>query len=250
MSDLVLRVQTERTTEADQEMHEMAKDDFPRLKSGIPGLDEMIEGGFPFPSVILVAGSAGSGKTTFAQKFLFSGAEAGEQGLFISTLSEPAQWMLRYVSRFEFAKAEYYGREMVYYDLGDAIRSHTASELLGLIDDKVAEVMPQRIVIDPITVVGTMMKDDYRVFAFDLVNRLKNWQAVTLLTGEVHPGELYPAEISYAVDGVILLMLSDEGDARRKYLEVLKMRGTNHLTGRLSVDITQKDGVIVLKARF
>ncbi len=228
----------------------MGEDEFPRLKSGIPGLDEMIEGGFPFPSVILVAGSAGSGKTTLAQKFLFAGAEAGEQGLFISTLSEPAQWMLRYMQRFDFAKPEYYGREMVYYDMGDAIRKHTASELLGLIDDKVAEVMPQRIVIDPITVVGTMMKEDYRVFAFDLATRLKNWQAVTLLTGEVRPGEMYPAEISYAADGVILLMLSEEGDARRKYIEVLKMRGTNHLTGRQSVDITRRDGVVVLKARF
>jgi circadian clock protein KaiC len=50
----------------------MANVAFPRIESGIPGLDEMIEGGFPFPSVILVAGSAGSGKTTFAQRFLFA----------------------------------------------------------------------------------------------------------------------------------------------------------------------------------
>ena len=42
----------------------------------------MIEGGFPFPSVVLAAGSAGAGKTTFAQKFLFESAERGEQGLF------------------------------------------------------------------------------------------------------------------------------------------------------------------------
>jgi len=210
----------------------------------------MIEGGFPFPSVVLVAGSAGAGKTTFAQKFLFSGAEKGEQGLYISTLSEPAQWMLRYASQFEFAKPEFYGKEVVYYDLGTELRKHAGSEILDLIDAKIAEVMPTRIVIDPITVVGTMLKDDYRIFAFDLTTRLKNWQAVTLLTGEVRPGEMYPAEISYAVDGVILLMLSDEGDARRKYIEVLKMRGTNHLTGKQSVDITRKDGVIVLKARF
>ncbi|MBU1913849.1 MAG: KaiA-binding protein, partial [Candidatus Thermoplasmatota archaeon] len=65
----------------------MAQSPFPRIESGIPGLDEMIEGGFPFPSVILVAGGAGSGKTTFAQKFLFAGADKGEQGLFFSTLS-------------------------------------------------------------------------------------------------------------------------------------------------------------------
>jgi circadian clock protein KaiC len=228
----------------------MAQAAFPRIESGIPGLDEMIEGGFPFPSVILVAGSAGAGKTTFAQKFLFAGADKGEQGLFFSTLSEPAQWMLRYAAQFDFVKPEYYGKEVVYCDLGNMLRHCTGEELLAYIDQKVAEVMPQRIVIDPITVVGNMLKDDYRVFAFDLTTRLKNWQATTMLTGEVRPGEMYPAEMSYAVDGVILLMLSDEGDARRKYIEVLKMRGTNHLTGKQSVDITRKDGVIVLKARF
>ena len=228
----------------------MAPIPFPRMNSGIPGLDDMIEGGFPFPSVILVAGSAGAGKTTFAQRFLFAGAEKGEQCLFFSTLSEPAQWMLRYASQFEFIKPEYYGKSVIYEDLGTLLRNCTRDQLLDYIDDKVAEVMPQRIVIDPITVVGTMLKDDYRLFAFELTTRLKNWQATTLLTGEVKPGEMYPAEMSYAVDGVILLMLSDEGDARRKYIEVLKMRGTNHLTGKQSVDITSKDGVIVLKARF
>lgn len=228
----------------------MTQSPFARIESGIPGLDEMIEGGFPFPSVILVAGGAGSGKTTFAQKFLFAGAEKGEQGLFFSTLSEPAQWMLRFAAQFDFVKPQYFGRELVYCDLGNIIRKCTSEELLNFIDQKVAEVMPQRIVIDPITVVGTMMKDDYRVFAFDLTTRLKNWQATTLLTGEVRPGEMYPAEISYSVDGVILLLLSDEPEARRKYIEILKMRGTNHLTGKQSVDITRKDGIIVLKARF
>ncbi len=228
----------------------MATIPFPRINSGIPGLDDMIEGGFPFPSVILVAGSAGAGKTTFAQRFLFAGAEKGEQCLYFSTLSEPAQWMLRYASQFDFIKPEYYGKSVIYEDLGNLLKDCTRDKLLDYIDEKVAQVMPQRIVIDPITVVGTMLKDDYRLFAFELTTRLKNWQATTLLTGEVRPGEMYPAEMSYAVDGVILLMLSDEGDARRKYIEVLKMRGTNHLTGKQSVDITRKEGVVVLKARF
>ncbi|MBM4237555.1 MAG: hypothetical protein FJ151_03620, partial [Euryarchaeota archaeon] len=67
--------------------------DLARIPSGIPGLDEMIEGGFPFPSVILVSGTAGTGKTTLALKFLCQGAERGERGLYITTLSEPTQWM-------------------------------------------------------------------------------------------------------------------------------------------------------------
>lgn len=220
------------------------------METGILGLDDMIEGGFPFPSVILLAGSAGTGKTTFAQKFLFTGAEKGEQSLYFTTLSEPTQWMLRYSSKFSYVKKEYFGKEIIYVDMGAMLRDASAHDILSFIDDKIAETMPQRIVIDPITVVGTMIKEDYRIFLFDLTNRLKNWQAVTLLTGEVKPGELYPSEVAYAVDGVLLLMLSDEDDARRKYIEILKMRGTNHLTGRQSIDITSEDGIIVLKARF
>jgi len=221
-----------------------------RLTSGIPGLDEMIEGGFPFPSVILVSGSAGTGKTTFALKFLCEGAARGEKGLYFTTLSEPTQWMLRYASQFDFLDPEYFGEEIIYHDLGYNIKEMEPSQLLSTIEEKIAEVIPQRIVIDPITVVGEIMGGDYRSFLFDLTNRLKNWNATSVLTGEVKPDELYPPEISYAVDGIILLMLLEEGGSRRKYLEVLKMRGTNHITGRQSTDITKKDGILVLKARF
>lgn len=221
-----------------------------RIPSGIPGLDEMIEGGFPFPSVILVSGSAGTGKTTFALKYLCEGARRGEVGLYFTTLSEPTQWMLRYASQFEFLNPDYFGREIIYEDLGFQLVDPDSEKLLSKIEDKIAEVMPQRIVIDPITVVGGLLRENYRTFLFELTNRLKNWNATTLLTGEVKPDELYPPEISYAVDGIILLMFSEEGGARRKYLEVLKMRGTHHVTGRQSIDITRTDGVVVLKARF
>jgi circadian clock protein KaiC len=46
-----------------------------RVKSGINGLDEMMQGGLPFPSTVLVAGSAGTGKTTFALQFLAQGVK-------------------------------------------------------------------------------------------------------------------------------------------------------------------------------
>ncbi len=221
-----------------------------RISSGISGLDDMMKGGFPFPSVVLVAGSAGTGKTTFGMKFLIEGANKGEQGLFLTTLSEPTQWMLRYASQFDFIKKEYFGREILYEDMGLMLQRDGYEELLDFVDDKIAEVMPQRIVIDPITVVGAFFEEDYRLFLFELTNLLKNWQAVTVLTGEVNPGETYPAQISYAVDSVILLTMMEEEENRRKYLEVLKMRGTNHMTGRRPFTITQEEGVVVLKSRF
>ena len=46
-----------------------------RIPAGIPGLDEAIEGGFPSPSVLLLVGEPGTGKTTFAMQSLFHGAK-------------------------------------------------------------------------------------------------------------------------------------------------------------------------------
>lgn len=224
--------------------------EFRRISTGVKGLDEMVEGGFPFPSVALVAGGAGTGKTTFAMSFLTEGARKGEQGLFFTTLSEPTQWMLRYASQFGFIDKDYFGNEIKYEDIGLLLQKEGSEELLDFIDDKIAETMPQRIVIDPITVVGSFLEESYRSFLFELTNLLKNWQAVSILTGEVEPDEPYPAEITYAVDSVVLLSMIEEEGSRRKYLEVLKMRGTDHTTGRQPISITTSDGIVVLKSRF
>ncbi|MEF8873935.1 MAG: ATPase domain-containing protein [Candidatus Thermoplasmatota archaeon] len=223
---------------------------FKRISTGVKGLDEMVAGGFPFPSVGLIAGGAGTGKTTFAMSFLMEGAENGEQCLFFTTLSEPSQWMLRYAGQFDFINKDFFGDEIKYEDIGLLLQKEGYEELIDHIDDKIAEVMPQRIVIDPITVVGEFYKENYRTFLFELTNLLKNWQAVTLLTGEVAPEEHYPPEITYAVDSVILLSMLEEEGTRRKYLEVLKMRGTDHTTGKQPISITSSDGIVVLKSRF
>lgn len=212
--------------------------DFVRIESGIPGLDEMLEGGFPFPSTILVAGNPGTGKTTFGLQFLFEGASRGEQGLYFTTFSEPTQWMLRFTSRYKFVNKDYLGNEIKYLDLSSVIKKQP-HKLLDFIEDKIAEIMPQRIVIDPITVVDHLLNLNYREFLYDLSASLKNWQAVTILTGESKPNEDYPIDIAYTADGVIILSNIEYEDGRRKYLEILKMRGSDHTTGKHAVDLSK-----------
>src|SRR4030042_409567 len=77
-----------------------------RKTTGIPGLDGMLQGGFPFPAAILVAGEPGTGKTTFAVQSLFHGAKGNEKGLYITAISEP-QWLLpKLLSSFSFFNHE------------------------------------------------------------------------------------------------------------------------------------------------
>src|SRR5215471_9415537 len=58
-----------------------------RLSTGIEGLDDILEGGFPAQRMYLIEGEPGTGKTTLALHFLMEGARKGEPGLYI-TLSE------------------------------------------------------------------------------------------------------------------------------------------------------------------
>jgi len=58
-----------------------------RVATGIPGFDEMLEGGFPAGSLISLAGRPGTGKTIFGSQFLYYGAkEHGEPGMYVSML--------------------------------------------------------------------------------------------------------------------------------------------------------------------
>ncbi len=218
-------------------------EDFNRVTSGIPGLDEMIEGGFPFPSTILVAGSTGTGKTTFALQFLFEGAKIGENGVYFSTFSEPTEWVLRFTSRYSFVDQKFLGKEIRYIDLAQIIKAQP-HKVLRYIEDQLAELQPQRVVIDPITIIGNLLENNYRSFLFELSSKLKNQEAIALLTGEVSPREEYPLEVAYTSDGIILLSFAHQDNGKRRYLEVLKMRGSEHLTGRHMADIS-RDGYSV-----
>ena len=58
-----------------------------RVGTGVPGLDEMLEGGFPAGSLVTLAGRPGTGKTIFASQFLYQGArDVQEPGMYVSML--------------------------------------------------------------------------------------------------------------------------------------------------------------------
>jgi len=215
--------------------------DIERITTGVPGLDEMMGGGMPFPSTVLVAGGTGTGKTTFCMQFLFEGARMGECGLYFTTFSEPPEWMLKFMSTYEFVDRKYFGQEIKYVDLSYALESATSmDEILDAIESEIISFKPKRMVIDPISVMEDILKDDYRRFLFKFATMSKNWQTATLVTGEAKPGSPYPLELAYIADGVILLYNTEVELIRKRSLEILKMRGTSHMSGKQAVDISKR----------
>src|SRR2546427_8755218 len=84
----------ELPTEGPAPRGNMTMADIEKVASGIPGLDDLIEGGFWAKSTVVILGSSGTGKSTLAVQFLMEGMEQGQQTLYV-TLEEPPEQILR-----------------------------------------------------------------------------------------------------------------------------------------------------------
>lgn len=212
-----------------------------RISTGIPGLDEMIGGGLPVPSIILVAGEAGTGKTTFCTQFLCKGAERKEPGLYFTISGGPPGLVFKFASTYEFVKEDYFCREIHYIDLVDAVDNLKGTlDLLDMIQSKITEFQSKRVVMCNPSELQEILKGGYRRFLLKLARMIKDNNAVSLITGEAGPGYPYPADIAHIADGIILLHNTEVNFVRRRSIEILKMAGTPHMSGKHALDISAK----------
>ncbi len=224
------------------------------VPSHIPNLDDILEGGLYKPSVVLVAGAAGSGKTTFAAQSLFNAARSGETCLFVSTLSEPPAMINSYMSRFSFFDQSLYEtNKMNIFSISEALLKQGASSVLEFMNKKISLIKPARIVIDPLTALGVTLKSsenkpisdsERRVFYFDLFTSMKMWNSLVIVTGELTIDSLRKSMVGYLADGIIYISEETVGTRVERNLRILKMRGQKYVSGKHSFDI-RKDGIIV-----
>jgi len=224
------------------------------VSSYIPNLDEILEGGLNKPSIVLVAGAAGSGKTTFAAQSLFNAAKAGETCLFISTLSEPPAMINNYMSRFSFFDQTLYEtNKMNMVSISESLLKKGHDEVLDFINKKISFIKPTRIVIDPLTVLGDLLKsfenkpisdDERRGFYFDLFTSMKSWNTLVIITGEFILEDLRKSVVGYLADGILFLSEENAGMRFERNLRIIKMRGQKYISGKHSMDIRDM-GIIV-----
>jgi len=77
-----------------------------RVKVGIPGVDELIEGGIPEGFVVIVTGPPGTGKTTFSMQFLIEGLKNNEKCIYFS-FEEKAEHLIKQSMRFGWDIGKY-----------------------------------------------------------------------------------------------------------------------------------------------
>ena len=227
-------------------MASAAKD---RVQTGIPGLDSMIGGGFERRSAIIVAGDAGSGKTTFAMQYLYSGAKKnGEKGLYI-TFEEQKDSLFAHMEKFgwDFPELEKKGLVRVLeYPPHEVDRFVSEG---GVIEDMIKEGNVERVVIDSITSLVLLHENEYkrRQAFLRTMEALKKWGCTSLLTSEARTvgGEVRSRfGVEYLADGMLAIHAVRRGDERDLAFEILKLRGIAHERKMCPLKITDK-GVVL-----
>ncbi|MFH0961953.1 MAG: ATPase domain-containing protein [archaeon] len=206
------------------------------VPSGMPGLDEMLGGGFERRSSILVSGEAGCGKSTLALQFLHNGiVKYNEPGIYISFEEDKAdvyRHMKVFGMDFEKLEAE---KKLIYF----RYPPHEIENFLNegkVIQDSIEEIGAKRIVIDSITSFAMLFSDEYKrkMSILNLLQALKKWGCTTLLTseGSFDTRGNFEAKfgLSYLVDGILFLYNVRKGNTRERAFEVVKMRGIQHRT--------------------
>ncbi len=204
-----------------------------RVGSGIPGLDNMLEGGFIKGSSILVRGDTGTAKTIFCLQYLHDGAADGDEpGVFIS-FAESAEAIYNHGSRFgwDLAGLGKKGRfAIIRFDPHEVVR--IMEDGGGIIRDTIEEVGAKRLAIDSLTAYQMFFESQYKAnqSVLGLFELLKRWEVTSLVTSEspVSLGKESADRLGFLTEGIINLYHVRQRNRRVRALEIVKMRDTAH----------------------
>jgi circadian clock protein KaiC len=207
-----------------------------RLATGVPGLDVVLGGGLEPGAVMVLAGAPGTGKTILAQQICFATATTDQRAVYYTTLSEPHSKLVRHLESFDFFAPEALGSKVEYIHLGDLIRADGPSRLEPLVSEVVRKTMedqPALVVIDSAKALRDFAGErELRLALYDLTSRLAHTEAALLLLGEYTREEMEGGVEFSLADGIIQLAYEPREPIDRRWLRVVKMRGTHHLEGK------------------
>lgn len=202
-----------------------------RISTGVRNLDEILNGGLPESSLTVFAGTPGSGKTILSQQIAFKNATPETKVIFFQTLSEPTAKTLKYLKQFDFFDQSKLDSGCIeFIDLGDILRVDGLERSIQMVLDHVKRFKPSILIIDSFKVFGELAKtrEDLRKFSYEMAINLMAWECTSILLGEFDKREIETNPLFSIVDGIITLSHFAEAGEEKRFIQVLKMRGTDH----------------------
>jgi circadian clock protein KaiC len=242
------RVQAPRRSRRD---HAAAFDPTSRVATGIPGLDEIVNGGYFLGSTTVVAGISGVGKSVMGLQFITEGARRGERSLML-TLDEQVPQVFRNAASIGLDLQKWTGDLLrVEYDPPQEIE---VDRHFYKIEQIVETFKPKRVLIDSLSTYGSNLGTQgrlFRDFFHALVALMKEHQIAAVYNHE-NPEMLGMSSMmgdfamSSLVDNIILMNWVETGDTFRLGLTVAKMRANPTTRMTHECEILDQQGLRVL----
>ena len=230
-----------------------------KLPTGIASFDVIAKGGLPENRTTLVSGTAGSGKTVFAMQFLAQGIlDNAEPGVFV-TFEESAADIRNNMGSFGWPLAEWEKQgKLVFVDASPdpeieivEAGSFDLGALLARVQHAIRKVGAKRVSVDSLGAIFTQFSDQamLRRELFRIAASLKAQQVTAILTAErlddYGPVARFGVE-EFIADNVIIFRNVLEAENRRRTIEILKFRGTDHQKGEYPFTIISGRGLVVI----
>lgn len=230
------------------------------VKSAIPGLDELIEGGYVENDIILVTGGPGAGKTTFGVQYLMGGIDLDEPGILVAMEETPSR-IIRNSWRFGWDMEKLIAQKKLKIIFANPFKytkfaktpenspvcsiaaSKNVGDIFRQIQEAVGEIRARRLFVDSITSLKLSADTDAREVVSEFVKNLEYLDCTTLMTSEIYGGQSFSVE-EYLSAGVIRLHVFRAGGSRVRAIEILKMRGVKHDDSLHPYEIQEK-GIVV-----
>ena len=210
-----------------------------RLSSGHPRLDGLLGGGLPANAINVLIGLPGAGKTILAQQYVFANATPERPALYLSTVSEPLEKIIRYGQSLDFFSAQAVGRAVFYEDLGAILNERGLEAVSERIGELISERKPGLIVIDSFKALSAYADaSDFRRFLHELAGRLSAFPTNCFWVGEYDEDAIADAPEFAVADTIISLSTARIGDRETRTLRVLKLRGGSASSGAHAYRIT------------
>lgn len=212
-----------------------------RARTGVPGLDDILNGGLPIGHLYLIEGDPGAGKTTVGLQFLMHGAAQGERVLYV-TLSESKSelesgaeshgWSLDGVQIYEFAPTEQNLEpedQYSHFHPSEVEFQDTTQHILG----RIKALEPKRVVFDSLSELRLLARDSLRFRRQILALKhffINRGCTVLLLDDRTTDGR--DMQLQSIAHGVIMLeRLQREYGVERRRMRVAKLRGSRYREG-------------------
>ncbi len=213
-----------------------------RLTTRVKNLDRILNGGIPLYSINIISGAPGSGKTIFVQNIVFNCAKIGLKTIYLTTISESQFKMVRHLKEFEFFDDNLLEDKFIYRDLVACLRKEEWQNTLEYIDQLIKNHCPNIVVIDSFKAIRNFFSEEkeFRSFVFELAARLSIWEITVFLIGEYKEEEVTTLSEFAIADGIFHLYGGEEKKFQKRYLRILKMRGTAFDQGEHLFQISSK----------